>query len=119
MKISYNQFCELADKSDNAAQMIIHDLKLESPEKYRIFQEAYEKAKATKKPVTDGLSLVYEDVTNYEQFKETLIKSRTETEYRWGERIYTQKLQRFREKNRDLYLEFTKRLNQEYRKGRC
>lgn len=63
------------------------------------------------------MDLIYQDISDYQDFLFTLQESNKESEIHNSNKIYTQRLNRFIGKNRSLYCEFLERMKQEYKEG--
>lgn len=117
MKVTYEDFLRLKQEDDYGASLVLKDLRENQPDIYALYEKGFERTKNESKKPGEGLSLAYDDINTYEQFKETLQKSNEENEYHGSSKFYTKRLNRFIARDRQQYLEFTKRLREESRQG--
>lgn len=117
MKVTYEDFIRLKQENDYGASLVLKDLRENQPDIYALYEKGFERTKTESKEPEEGLALAYDDITTYEQFKETIQKSNKENEYHGSSNFYTKRLNRFIARDRQQYIEFLSRLKDEYRNG--
>lgn len=117
MKVTYEDFLRLKRDNNFSGDLVLKDLRENQPDTYAKYEKAFSRAKQESVNPERGLSLVYDDISNYQEFKETLQRANEESEYHGSTKIYSKRLNRFISSNRQQYMEFLDRLKDEYRNG--
>ena len=115
MKVSYEDYLRLKRDNNFSGDLVLKDLRENQPDTYAKYEKAFSRAKQESVNPERGLSLVYDDISNYQEFKETLQRANEESEYHGGTKVYSKRLNRFIERDRQQYLEYMERLKQESR----
>lgn len=115
MQVTYEDFLRLKRDNNFSGDLVLKDFAKNHPDEYARFEKAFSRAKQESVKPEKGLSLVYDDITNYEEFIETLQGANEESEYHGSSKVYNKRLNRFIERDRQQYLEYMERLKQESR----
>ena len=115
MQVTYEDFLRLKRDNNFSGDLVLKDLRENQPDTYAKYEKAFSRAKQESVNPERGLSLVYDDISNYQEFKETLQRANEESEYHGGTKVYSKRLNRFIERDRQQYLEYMERLKQESR----
>lgn len=115
MQVTYEDYLRLKRDNNFSGDLVLKDFAKNHPDEYAKYEKAFSRAKQESVTPEKGLSLVYDDISNYQEFKETLQRANEESEYHGSTKIYSKRLNRFIARDRQQYLEYMERLKQESR----
>lgn len=118
MQVTYEDYLRLKRDNNFSGDLVLKDFAKNHPDEYAKYEKAFSRAKQESVNPEKGLSLAYDDITDYGQFVETLQRANEESEYHGSTKIYSKRLNRFIERDRQQYLEYMERLKQESRMQR-